>query len=579
MVREYNFLKDKYYKLILPNLFTEISDKLGTVLDVMVVGFLIGSSQLPALNVVSPFYLGSTIIYALYGQGGSLLSIKAKSDWDYQKANEYFTYSILGAILSCLMYIIFILLFADYILDLLNIPKSLLETSKTYLFIVTGFYVLNVYIRVLAFFLKSDGKAKHTLTAVLIANIINLCLDFLLFNLFEQKIIGLGLAMVIGYLVSAIYISKYLFDKDAAYKLISPRKLSFKELNKFRINALHKTPEFVGRIAMAIKTSVIVYLCATYLGHIGLLAFLIYENIDTLIYMLVSGITKTISPFLTLFYNEKDYPSVKYMTKLAAKHILIFSIIISSIFIVYPQIIFTLLNITSPQQQTYIELAIRIISIGLLGRSIGMTIYNYAQSIFQSKISGFINILHEILPFILILILYPLFKGYGIWIMITLSNIIPSFVYLAIILSKRKKYSTFKNSALMIPESISFSWTGIRGSFEELDKTIKESNKEIHKNIKKIFYKDYSIITGALEDIAKNIFKKDKKLSEIDISLIVNDGFIVLRFIYDGEIYEPLKNEKLLEKENIKKLNQLNHKFDYYRLLDMNLSYIKILKD
>lgn len=477
------------------------------------------------------------------------------------------------------MYIIFILLFADYILDLLNIPKSLLETSKTYLFIVTGFYVLNVYIRVLAFFLKSDGKAKHTLTAVLIANIINLCLDFLLFNLFEQKIIGLGLAMVIGYLVSAIYISKYLFDKDAAYKLISPRKLSFKELNKFRINALHKTPEFVGRIAMAIKTSVIVYLCATYLGHIGLLAFLIYENIDTLIYMLVSGITKTISPFLTLFYNEKDYPSVKYMTKLAAKHILIFSIIISSIFIVYPQIIFTLLNITSPQQQTYIELAIRIISIGLLGRSIGMTIYNYAQSIFQSKISGFINILHEILPFILILILYPLFKGYGIWIMITLSNIIPSFVYLAIILSKRKKYSTFKNSALMIPESISFSWTGIRGSFEELDKTIKESNKEIHKNIKKIFYKDYSIITGALEDIAKNIFKKDKKLSEIDISLIVNDGFIVLRFIYDGEIYEPLKNEKLLEKENIKKLNQLNHKFDYYRLLDMNLSYIKILKD
>lgn len=83
MVREYNFLKDKYYKLILPNLFTEISDKLGTVLDVMVVGFLIGSSQLPALNVVSPFYLGSTIIYALYGQGGSLLSIKAKSDWDY----------------------------------------------------------------------------------------------------------------------------------------------------------------------------------------------------------------------------------------------------------------------------------------------------------------------------------------------------------------------------------------------------------------------------------------------------------------------------------------------------------------
>lgn len=108
---------------------------------------------------------------------------------------------------------------------------------------------------------------------------------------------------------------------------------------------------------------------------------------------------------------------------------------------------------------------------------------------------------------------------------------------------------------------------------------MKDSNKEIIKNIKKIFNDDYLIIIGTLKDITKNIFTMDKKLSEIDISLIVNDGFIVLRFIYDGEIYEALKNEKLLEKENIKKLNQLNHKFDYYRILDMNLSYIKILKD
>ena len=87
------------------------------------------------------------------------------------------------------------------------------------------------------------------------------------------------------------------------------------------------------------------------------------------------------------------------------------------------------------------------------------------------------------------LVLHPLFYGTGIWIMLALSNIIPSFVYFAIIFSKRKKYSTFKNSALMIPESISFSWTGIRGNFEELDKTIKESNKEIHKNLKKYFIK------------------------------------------------------------------------------------------
>ena len=71
MNRGFDFLKKKYYEVLMPNLFVQLSDKIGTVLDVIVVGFLIGSAQLPALNVVSPFVLFSAIIYSLYGQGGS----------------------------------------------------------------------------------------------------------------------------------------------------------------------------------------------------------------------------------------------------------------------------------------------------------------------------------------------------------------------------------------------------------------------------------------------------------------------------------------------------------------------------
>ena len=67
MNRGFDFLKRKYNELLMPNLFVQMSDKLGTVLDVMVVGFLIGSAQLPALNVISPFLLFSSIIYSIYG--------------------------------------------------------------------------------------------------------------------------------------------------------------------------------------------------------------------------------------------------------------------------------------------------------------------------------------------------------------------------------------------------------------------------------------------------------------------------------------------------------------------------------
>ena len=580
MQRGFDFLKRKYYEVLMPNLLVQLSDKLGTVLDVVVVGFLIGSTQLPALNAVSPFVLFSSIIYSLYGQGGSLLAIKAKSDWDSEKANDFFTLSIIGCLLACLLYMVLIFIFADSLLHLLNIPESIFETSKIYLLILTNFFTLNSYIKVLAYFLKSDGRARLTLRAVIIANVLNLGLNFALINLFPQKIAGIALALVLGYLVSAIYISKYFFEKDATFKLVSPTKFTLRDLSIFSISALRASPELIARICLAIKTTVLVYLCATYWGDVGLLAFLVYDNVETLVYLFVSGMTKTVSPFFTLFYNEHDHPSVEYMAILSTKHTLIFIVSLSVLFMVYPQILCIMFNITGAYAQEIISLAIRITSLGLIGRCLCIIIADYAQGISSSKISALINFLREgLLPFVFILILIPSLGGIGIWITLALSDTIPILVYLAIVFYQKNKYPSLKNSAFRIPDSVSFHWTSIRGNFEEMDDSMQESNKEIIRNIKGVFEEDYLIITGALEDIAKNLFIVEKTVSEIDISVIVNEDFVVLRFIYDGDSYDPFKNEKLLGKQHIKDLNELNHSFDFYRMFDMNFAYVKVFKN
>ena len=112
--------------MLIPNIFIQLSDKVGTVLDVIVIGFLLGSSQLPVLNVVSPFVLFSPIIYSMYGQGASLLAIKAKSNLESEKANRYFTLSIIGCIATCIAYMIFIFIFVDPMLAILNIPAGIL---------------------------------------------------------------------------------------------------------------------------------------------------------------------------------------------------------------------------------------------------------------------------------------------------------------------------------------------------------------------------------------------------------------------------------------------------------------------
>ena len=54
MERKYLFLKDKYYELLLPTLFMVLSEKICAIIDVIVVGWFIGGSQLSSLNLMSP---------------------------------------------------------------------------------------------------------------------------------------------------------------------------------------------------------------------------------------------------------------------------------------------------------------------------------------------------------------------------------------------------------------------------------------------------------------------------------------------------------------------------------------------
>ena len=134
MERKYQFLKDKYYELLIPTLFMVMSEKIAVVIDVIIIGMIIGGSKLSPINSVSPLLYFTGILYILFGQGGSLLALRAKSDLDEEKSNFYFTVSIIGIVAVSIIYIVSIFFFADNILHMFNIPSNIFNQAKSYLF-------------------------------------------------------------------------------------------------------------------------------------------------------------------------------------------------------------------------------------------------------------------------------------------------------------------------------------------------------------------------------------------------------------------------------------------------------------
>ena len=324
--RRYEFLKNKYNELLLPTIFMVASEEICSLIDVIIISFLIGSTQLAIINLIAPMNHITLIFYILLGQGSNLLILRAQSQLKNEKANYYFTFSIFGIIVVSLLYIVILFLFADNILLLFNTPAEVFSLAREYLLTIMFFYPLNCYILVISYFARSDGFPKLPFYTVLIANILNIFFDIVFLSIFHMGFVSTALASVLGYLVGAIYISQYIFNKKCSFRIISLGKFKLKKIPLSIKEIILNTPEVIGCIFFVLKMGLLTYLCSHYWNVAGLLAFLIYECSETLVYVFLSGVMKAMSPIITVFHKEMDFEAVHYIIVRSLKHILLISV-------------------------------------------------------------------------------------------------------------------------------------------------------------------------------------------------------------------------------------------------------------
>ena len=577
--RKYTFLRKKYNELLLPTLFMVMSEKLCVIIDIIIIGIILGSTQASVINLASPITYITSIFYILFGQGGNLLALRAQSQLKHDKANFYFTISILGIIVVSIVYILMVFLFMDNILMMLNVPAEIFNLGKEYLLILMFYYPLNCFILVISFFIRSDGFPKMPFYAVLISNVINIILDILFLKVFNWGIASTALASVLGYLVGTIYISKYLFENERSYRLISLAKFKIKEIILSLKDIILNTQEVIGKIFFASKMTMLTYLCSTYYGVAGLLAFLVYDNSESFVYMFLSGIMKTMSPIVTVLHKEMDYAAVHYIIVRSFKQVLFIALPVSVLFFVYPEILLSIFNIVDPYHSKVVTLAIRITAFSLVGRCMSYLFTNYAQAIEKNKISSIITFLEEGLFAVAgALILTKIIGGRGIWISILLAECIPVLIYLIYTFKLKRNNRNNLKRILMLQNSKLICWTYARKEIEKTDKYLDKKSKAILLYIENIFKNNTATISKAMNDLCNNLFENNENLQEIDITIRLIDEELYIVLTTDGKLYNLFLNESLMKSDNILELSKLNCKFEYDELLGFNKEYIILKK-
>ena len=571
--RNYKLISSKFREFFFPTLLTSMTGNICMVVDSIIVSNLIGAMALSAIQPVIPVGTTVNLIYWMIGLGGSVLCSIAKAEFDNEKSSRIFSVSIISLLLFGILVAIFGTIFAPQIVPILCASPQVQPLVYQYYSV----YVLGMpflcYIMSLSYFIRTDGIADLPFRALLLSNVVNIIFDLIFIGVFHLGVSGAALATIVGYIFGCTYMSTYFFS--------SKRTLDFALVKaKTFLNTLANICKsgFSGastQLYMTIKIFVINTLITLYIGQSGLAAFNICYNSLFILYMFLIGTAQTMSPIVSVYYQEEDYSSVRFIMNRSLKIVLTSSLILSVLLVVCPQILTFLFHVKNPADMPVVLNAVRIFALSYVGIAITFLYTFYSQAIQKNKLSNSISILEGfIFPVGFACALSFVFGANGIWISFTIAEVLTIlylFIYSRYINRKTNgEYTGFfinkhNDDAHVFEHTLSGNINDAVGLSRDVQNYLKGN-------------KSATLVSLAIEEMIVNIININDEVDTIDVIVRDNVDNILVSIKDTGIDFNPVIENENLEFDNISVLNKIADHIDYSRVLCLNSTVITINK-
>ena len=567
--RNFDLLNRKFRELFFPTLMVSIAGNFAVLVDAFFISMFMGSLYLSVVQSIEPFVAFINVIYWLIGLGGSILCTMAKAEFNEKKGNSYFTISIIGIIIVGLIITLSTIIFQTSYVQILCHSAQLKPLVTQYFYYYALGIVFECYMVCLAYFIKTDGFIKMQFRAFLLCNVVNIVLDIVLMKFLNLGISGAAMATTVGHIVSAIYITLYFFKSNRTLKFI---KVKSSELIGYIMDICKAG--FSGSSIPLYITIRLVFLNALIvgiLGDLGLAAFNMCYNTIFLVDIFILGTSQSILPIAAVYYKEEDYTGVDYVTKRSLKIVIGFGAFFSALFILFPQIVLFIFNVSNPADIPTVINVIRIFSISFIAFAVNNLYMFYAESVQYNKLANIVTLIQGLIFPILFAYLFAyLWGAEGFWASLVVSEfatLLFIFIYSKIIARKSNgEYSGF--FLIKKPEDSSVFEFTLEGNVEDAVK--------LSENIQKSFNDDRLsvLVSMAIEDMIVHIIDINDNVDLIDMIIRENGDYILISIKYSGHSINVMEDESM--ESNITILNKISQKIDYSQILGLNNIVIRI---
>ena len=576
--RNNRLLNAKLNKYIVPGIMMSLALQLGNIVDTIFVSNLIGVEAMSAVTMSLPVETIVQLTGYCLGIGGSIAAGNMLGKRDKESASKLFSATFLVTLVVGIIFSICAFPTADPIARLLVPGGGILQNyTRDYIRIsMLGAPVIGIGLLVVNY-LGVENHPELASAYLILANVINLVLDYIFLRFTPLGVTGASLSTVLGFLFAMSIFVLYIRSDKRNIQFV---RLKGKDFGIIKEALVAGVPMLVFMATNFIKALGLNTIIIHQTGEDGMAVFTVCDNVLLIVEMLTGGIIGVIPNVAGILYGEKDYMGIRVLCKKMLKYSYIVLAVIFVAIMAFTEQITILFGSGGGELGRQMVYALRIFALCVIPYLWNKFIISYYESIEETAIASFVTFLENavvILPATYVgIYIFKQIYGTGIdgiaagFVATEIITVIAGWIFRKI----KHKNATF----YIVPDknpgvNLDFS---IKSTMEEaqiVNRRILEFCKE-----KGVSANKANLAAVCAEEMTVNIIQYGGRTSNwIDINLCLEDDLCRLRIRDNGVNFNPLEYSHDYEEfdiHGIELVKKISKSMDYIRAIDMNNTII-----
>ena len=381
--------------------------------DTIAIGKGVGPDGAAASAVIYPIFGVATLFGVLCGIGGSVRLSKARGEREPEKANAYYTASLLLVVIMTVAVWLLVILFKREIFTIFGANDALMLLVLEYGdWIVWTFpaFILSAYFTCM---IRFDGALNYVMAAVAAGGMFNVFGDWFVVFPMGMGMAGAAIATVGGTIIQLVIMLCYLFQKRCQLKLVRPFQFAGAMLKSLSAGFSASVLEF----AFIVLTSILNNQIMCYGGEVGLAIFGVVLSCSGMFQHIYTGVGQAIQPIAASNCGAGLFPRIFQLRRISPTTVIGMGVAFTALGELFPTQIIQLFMDTTPEVLEATPEIVRIYFLSFLFMGVNIWATSYFQAIMRTMTFAVLTILRGLVVSSILLYLLPVLMGgvQGVW--------------------------------------------------------------------------------------------------------------------------------------------------------------------